>query len=176
MTVPTGTSAADVARAYLDALNDHDLDRAAAHWHPDVVEDYVVIGEFHGPVANRAFLEELLAAAPDFRLGIDRIVGDDSHAVVQWRATGTFTGDPFQGIHATGRPIDLRGVDVMHVVDGHLKHNTVYYDGLTFARQVGLLPAVRTLGDKAILGAFNAKTDVVKRLSTVRSKGRSPGA
>jgi len=63
MTTPASTSTADFARAYFEAINQHDLDRAAEHWNPDVVEDFVAIGEFRGPAAGRAFLAELFAAA-----------------------------------------------------------------------------------------------------------------
>ena len=92
------------------------------------------------------------------------MVGDDTRAVVQWRAHGTFTGAAFQGIHATGRSVELRGCDVMTFDEGRLRRNTIYYDGLTFARQIGMLPREGSPGDKAITAAFNAGTDVRARL------------
>jgi len=54
----------------------------------------------------------------------------------------------------------------MHIVDGRLKDNTIYYDGLRFARQIGLLPTESSRADKAIMGGFNLKTDA---LAGVRS-------
>lgn len=173
MTTQANMTSTEVAVALFEALNQRDLDRAFALWHPDLVEDFVVIGEFRGRAAARGFFEELFAAVPDFALTVDQVIGDDTHAVVQWHAAGTFTGGPFQGIHATGRSIELRGVDVLHIVDGLLERNTIYYDGLAFARQIGLLPAAQTLGDTAILTAFNAKTDVAKRLSALLSRGHA---
>jgi hypothetical protein len=84
---------------------------------------------------------------------------------VRWRVTGTFSGGPFQGVHATGRRVDLRGVDVMHIVDGLLVDNTIYYDGLSFARQIGMLPSAASRGDRAMTAAFNAQTDLRGRLT-----------
>lgn len=110
----------------------------------------------------------LFAALPDFDIEVVHITGDADHAVVQWEATGTFTGRPFQAVHATGRPIQLRGCDVMHFEEGKLKHNTVYYDGLGFARQIGLLPRAGSAADKAMTAAFNASIDL-------RSRAKSRG-
>jgi hypothetical protein len=83
---------------------------------------------------------------------------------VQWRITGTFSGGPFLGVHATGRRIELRGIDVMHIVDGLLVDNTIYYDMLSFARQIGMLPSAGSRGDRAMTAAFNAQTDLRGRL------------
>ena len=169
----TSTSPVDVASRIFEALNHQDLDQVAELWHPDLVDDFVAIGEFRGPDGARGFFEELFTAVPDIVFTVDRLIGDEEHAVVQWHITGTFSGGPFQGIHATGRTVALRGVDVMHIVDGQLRHNTIYYDGLTFARQIGLLPSEGTIADKAIMSGFNAKTDVFKRVAAAVPKGRT---
>ena len=49
----------------------------------------------------------------------------------------------------------------MRVEQGKLKHNTIYYDGLAFARQIGMLPREGSLFDKAMTTAFNACTDAI---------------
>jgi steroid delta-isomerase-like uncharacterized protein len=120
--------------------------------------------------AVRAFFRELFAAFPDFTMTVDRVVADDTSAVVQWHAAGTFTGGPFQGITPTGRRADIRGVDVMEITDGLIKH-TIYYDGATFARQIGLLPGLGSRADQALLAAFNAKTTLSQR---ARRRQRRP--
>jgi steroid delta-isomerase-like uncharacterized protein len=162
-----------VATQIFDALKGHDLDAVMALEHPDVVDDFVVLGRFEGRQAVRDFFSELFGAFPDFQIEMLNVVGDDTHAVVQWHAHGTFTGAPFQGIHATGRSVELRGCDVMKFDDGKLRSNTIYYDGLTFARQIGMLPREGSAADKAITAAFNAGTDVKARLS---QRPRKPDA
>ena len=152
------------ATEYFAALKSHDLDMAETFWHDEVVDDFVAIGKFYGKDMVRGFFTELFGALPDFDLEILHVVSDEEHAVVQWRATGTFTGTPFQGIHASGRSVELEGCDVMRFEDGKLRHNTIYYDGLDFARQIGMLPREGSSVDRAMTAAFNAGTDVKARL------------
>ena len=154
---------AEVARAAFDAATKRDPDAIVATGAPGYVDDFVAIGEIRGHDAIRAFFRDLFTAFPDFTMAIDKIVADDTAAVVQWHAAGTFTGGPFQGIAPTGRRVEVRGVDVMEVADGLVQHNTIYYDGASFARQVGLLPAVGSRADQALLAAFNAKTTLAQR-------------
>lgn len=174
MTEQVPSSPSSVANQIFDALKGQDLDAVMALEHPDVVDDFVVLGRLEGRQAVRDFFSGLFAAFPDFRIEMLDVVGDDTRAVVQWHAHGTFTGAPFQGIHATGRSVDLRGCDVMTFDEGRLRSNTIYYDGLTFARQIGLLPREGSAADRAITAAFNAGTDVRARLAQ-RSRTRDAG-
>jgi steroid delta-isomerase-like uncharacterized protein len=164
---------ADVARAAFDAVSRKDPDGIVATGAPGYVDDFVAIGEIRGHEAVRAFFRELFAAFPDFTMTVDRVVADDTSAVVQWHAAGTFSGGPFQGITATGRRVDIRGVDVMEIADGLVQHNTIYYDGATFARQIGLLPGLGTRADQAMLAAFNAKTTLSQRARDRRQRRTS---
>ena len=52
----------------------------------------------------------------------------------------------------------------MHIIDGLLVDNTIYYDGLSFARQIGMLPSAGSRGDRAMTAAFNAQTDLRRKL------------
>ena len=165
---------ADVARAAFDAVSKRDPDGIVATGAPEYVDDFVAVGEIRGHDAIRAFFRDLFAAFPDFTITVDRIVADDTAAVVQWHVAGTFTGGPFQGIAPTGRPVEIRGVDVMEIADGLVQHNTIYYDGATFARQIGLLPGLGSRADRALLAAFNAKTTLSQRIRD-RRRGRSSG-
>ena len=140
---------------------------------PGYVDDFVAIGEIRGHDAVRAFFGELFAAFPDFTMTVDKIVADDAAAVVQWHAAGAFTGGPFQGIEPTGRRVEVRGVDVMEIADGLVQHNTIYYDGATFARQIGLLPGLGSRADQALLAAFNAKTTLTQRVRDRRQRRSS---
>jgi SnoaL-like polyketide cyclase len=107
------------------------------------------------------------AAADSYR---GRGGGDDVGAAVRWVASGTFTGRPFQGIQPTGRRIEPRGVDYMEISDGLIKKNTIFYDGAEFARQIGMLPARDTVGERLLLAAFNAR---VRLRSLLRRRQRS---
>lgn len=160
----SSVSSTEVAARIFAGVAKRDLSVLESEAHPDVVEDFVAVGEFRGVSAVREFFAELYAAMPDFDLQVVKMLDAGDHAVVQWRATGTFIGTPFQGVHATGRRVELRGCDVMRIEAGRLVHNTVYYDGLAFARQIGLLPTEGSTADRAMTAAFNATTDLRARL------------
>ena len=156
-------SARDVALGSFEGVRLRDLDQIVADGHPeDYVDDFVAIGEFRGKDAVREFFRELFDAMPDFELAVERVVADETTAAVKWSAHGTFTGAPFQGIQATGKAVQLRGVDFFEVEDGLIRRNTVFYDGASFARQVGMLPREGSLADRAILMLFNLKTRLVR--------------
>ncbi len=173
MTSPSTRTPAEVARAIFDAVTARDPDGIVAHGAPDSVSDFVAIGEVHGQAAIRDFFRGLFAAFPDFEMTVDRIVADDTAAVVQWHAAGGFTGGPFQGILPTGRRIEIRGADVMEIDGGVIRHNTIYYDGAGFARQIGMLPAMGSRADRAMVSAFNAKTRLQQRYQDYRRSRRT---
>jgi steroid delta-isomerase-like uncharacterized protein len=147
-----------LAREAFDALNRHDLSRAEDFWGPNSVGHFLPMGEYRGTEAIAGFFESLIDAMPDLSIEVERILTASDWTTVQWRMRGTFTGQPFLGFDATGRPIDIRGVDVTEWRNGRVAHNTIYFDGAEFARQVGLLPPRDSVGDRAITTAFNAVT------------------
>jgi len=154
----------DLARTVIDRVDAHDLEGMETLSHPDLFEDVIAVGPLDGREAVQRFFGETFSAFPDFHIEIDRVIAADATACVQWRLSGTFTGTPFQGIRANGARVELRGVDVMEFEDGLLRRNTVYYDGATFARAVGMLPAQGSLGERAMLGGFNVFTSARQML------------
>lgn len=153
-----------VARRLFELIQARDLDALAELQHPDIVDDFLVLRPIRGRAAIRSFFESLLAAFPDFELRIERITADATSAVVQWRSVGTFTGAPFEGIEPNGKRVEIRGADCMVFEDGLIRHNTIYYDGATFARALGLLPAQGSAAERAMTSAFNAATAIKRRL------------
>jgi steroid delta-isomerase-like uncharacterized protein len=153
-------STEDVARSYFEAAAARDADGMASHWSADGVEDLVPIGILRGPAEVRGFFAELFAALPDFEFVVERITADERVAAVQWRASGTFDGGPFQGIDPTGRRVELRGCDCVEVENDKLVRNTAYWDNMEFARAVGMMPPLDSPGERAMKSAFNAFTKV----------------
>lgn len=158
------TRPADLMRSALEGVAARDVERTTAFADESSYLDFVVLGPIVGKTAAQAFFVELFAAVPDLQFDILRVMNaDDGTAVGQWQLQGTFSGGRFQGIDPTGRRVDIRGVDIMEFDNGVLRRNTVYYDGLTFARQIGLLPAEGTPADRALLSAFNGLTRVKQK-------------
>jgi steroid delta-isomerase-like uncharacterized protein len=147
-----------VARSYFEALAARDVDAMVSHWSPDGIEDIAGIGVLRGPHEVRDFFSSLNAALPDLEWVVERITGDTKVAAVQWRARGTFSGGQLLGLEPNGRQIDWRGCDCIEVEDGLIVRNTVYQDGLSFIRSVGLIPPQDSAAERAMFGAFNVAT------------------
>ena len=157
------SEAEGVVRASFAALDARDLARFRELLHPDAEDTFLALDRtFSGRDAIVAFFAEMFAAVPDSRLEVRRVVASGEHAAVEWTMRGTFSGAPFQGIRATGKRVAIDGVDVVAVRDGLQYKNTIYYDGASFARQIGLLPRLGSMADRATLAAFNAKTRLVR--------------
>jgi len=157
----------EVGRSYFEAIDSRDADAAAAHFHPDGIDDIVALGVFRGPEEVRDFFREMFLAMPDATMKVERIVADHEVAGVQWRLAGTFDGGPFQGIEPTGKRVELRGFDALEIdEDGKITRNTGYYDGAAFARAIGLLPPQDSGVDKAMLAGFNAVTKLRKAVAS----------
>jgi hypothetical protein len=52
----------------------------------------------------------------------------------------------------------------MRFEDGRLRHNTIHYDGASFARDIGLLPAQGSAAERGMTALFNAATGVRRAL------------
>jgi steroid delta-isomerase-like uncharacterized protein len=148
----------EVALAVVAATQARDPDAMVALGHPDYIDEFVPIGEKRGKDAIRSFFAEMFAAFPDFEFEAERIVADDRHAVLQWKASGTFTGGGFQGIEPTGRRVVNRGVDVMEIDHGLLRRITIYYDGLGVARAMGVLPPKGSFFERTMLFLVNIRS------------------
>ncbi len=165
-------SPGQLAREMFEALFERrDIDAVRPFWTDSTVDHFLALGfDARGPEQIAAFFAELHAAIPDMKMTIENIVEDDRHAVVQWHATGTFDGAPFQGVEPTGGRIELRGCDAFRFTeDGKVDVNTIYYDGAEFARQIGMLPARDSTADRALLAGFNARVRLRRRLARRRA-------
>lgn len=158
-----------LARSYFEAVAKRDTDAMAGHWREDGVDELVPVGPLRGTGEIVAFFRELFEAVPDSEMTVTRVVAGETQAVVEWRMTGHFTGGPFQGFDPTGSRVDLRGLDLLEVEDDQIVGITAYYDGLTFARQIGLMPPENSSAENAIKSAFNASTKVRRAIADWRS-------
>jgi predicted ester cyclase len=148
------------ARSYFEAIAGRNPDVIASHWGSDAVADIVPLVVLRGPEQIKGFFRELFAAFPSLETTVARVVADDKQAAVEWRMAGTFSGGSFQGIDPTGKPVEMRGVDLLEIQEQAIVSSVTYYDGADFARQVGMLPPRDSGPERAIKNTFNAVTRV----------------
>ncbi len=156
------------ARSYFDALARRDVEAMGDHWKEDGVADMVPLGILRGRAEIKAFFRDMFAALPDLETTVIRVATTANEVAVEWRMNGTFSGAPFQGIEPTGKPIELRGVDVIEVADDQNVANTAYYDGMAFARGAGLLPSQDSGAERAMKSAVNAATRLRRKVADGR--------
>jgi steroid delta-isomerase-like uncharacterized protein len=156
------------ARSYFEAIANRDVDGVLSHWSDEGVIDLVPLGVLRGSAQIRGFFRELFGAFPDAEMTVTRLAAGQSEVAVEWRMSATFTGEPFQGVEATGRPIELRGIDLIEIEDGKNVSNTAYYDGMAFGRAVGLLPQQDSSAERAMKGAVNAVTKARRVVADLR--------
>jgi len=157
------------ARSYFDALARRDAAGMVAHWSEDGVADIVPLGVLRGHAEIFEMFRGLFAAFPDLETTVSRVVAGEREAAVEWRMTGHFTGEQLEGVDPTGRRIDFRGVDYIEIADGKNVSVTAYYDGMDFARQIGLMPPRESSAERAMKSAFNAATKVRRALAERRA-------
>jgi glyoxylase-like metal-dependent hydrolase (beta-lactamase superfamily II)/predicted ester cyclase len=157
---------ARVAAAYFDAIARHDVEAAVACWRPGGRENVRGQVDTTAPEGVREFLTGIIAPFPDLRFEVVETTVQDDRACVRWEATGTFTGVPFQGVEPTGAPLRIEGADVVIVRDGQIVENNAYADGMSIARQLGLMPPDGSKAEQAMKQAFNARTKAAAKLGS----------
>jgi glyoxylase-like metal-dependent hydrolase (beta-lactamase superfamily II)/ketosteroid isomerase-like protein len=156
-----GGDAETVARRYFEALDAHDVERAVAMWAPGGREYVRGQVDVTAPEGVREFIGALAQAMPDLKMEVLETTTEGERCAVQYRITGTFAGsEPFNGVAPTGAPVALEGVDVLTVRDGLIQGNEAFPDGLSFAREIGLMPPQGSSAEQRLMGAFNLKTRV----------------
>ena len=160
-----------IVKEYFDALADHDLDRAVTFWKPGSPDRIHGIAEFTAPDGIREYFSEVFAAFPDWRFEVLELAGSGDLAAARWRIQATFSGPGrLQGVAPTGKKVTLEGCDMFRVVDELIVENNAYTNGLQMAQQIGLMPPQGSAAERAMTGAFNAKTAAAEAIRKLRER------
>ena len=123
-----------LAEAFVRMLNTHD---------PDLVDDFVATDyRNHNPFvddgreANRQFWAMFFAALPDLTATMEDLVVAGDRVVGRFVYRGTHRGD-FMGIPATGRPVEMRSIDIWRVADSMFVEHWDELNTLEFFQQLG---------------------------------------
>jgi steroid delta-isomerase-like uncharacterized protein len=89
-----------------------------------------------GAEGFKQVIAQFRAAFPDMAVTIEDEFADGDLVGTRGRFTGTHKGD-FMGIPASGRPIDIKYIDLWRVRDGKLAENWVQMDTAGLMQQIG---------------------------------------
>lgn len=126
-----------LAEAYLAMLNTHDPDAVDRF----VAEHYVNHNPFvdDGREANRQFWAGFFAGLPDLTATMEDLIVSGDRVVGRFVYRGTHTGD-LVGVPATGRPVEMRSIDIWRVADGLFVEHWDELNLLQVFQQIGALP------------------------------------
>ena len=106
----------------------------------DSVDHDPAPGQGPGPQGFRDMFTELRTAFPDLHIDVEHLTATDDDVAFAYTITGTQDG-PFQGHPATGRKIEVRGMQIGRFESGKLVERWGSSDQLGIMTQLGLLPA-----------------------------------
>jgi predicted ester cyclase len=160
--LPTDASNGQLVRWEFDRLNEHDVSALRPLW-TDKTVARLPDRTCRGADEIAAYFEAMFAAVPDWHVEVVALAEQGEDVFVQWHLTGTHSG-PLLGIASTGKRIALDGVDHFVVREGKPVSIFVVFDQLDYARQIGMMPPDGSIVDKALKGAFNARTKLARKL------------
>ena len=129
---------------YVELYNAGDLDGVIDLYADDAVQG-MPDGTFEGRSAIHDRLARELEAIPDVTHTVVSFIEQGDAFADEWTFVGTQTG-PFllpngTVLPPTGKRVEVRGMEIVRVgPDGKIVLNTLYYDNLAVAEQLGLVP------------------------------------
>jgi steroid delta-isomerase-like uncharacterized protein len=158
----TNMSNEDLIRWTFDRLNARDVDALMQVWTESTVERFPD-RTCRGATEIASYFRDVFAAIPDWNMQIVGLAAQGDDVFVHWRLSGTHSG-PLLGIEATGKHLEVDGVDHFTLRDGKIVSNFVIFDQMQFARGIGMMPADGSTADRAMKAAFNGRTKLLERL------------
>lgn len=103
-----------------------------------VFEDVAEGATYEGLTAIKQCLIDDITFAPDIKVEIISILVSENHGVLEWRWSGTQTGDISGLIPATNNKFSIRGVTLFEFGNNKIVKQSDYYDAATFLYQLGV--------------------------------------
>ena len=154
--MPTVPDVEALYHAVLAAWNDHDPGAMGDLITEDIVwEDPALPGPARGVAAVQEFMRGSWVAFPDLcfdETDSPHRTAEGDQVAWRWRMRGTMSGplDP-PGFAATGRSMEVEGVDLWTMRDGRIARYRAFYDMNDVARQLGIVPAPGSAAERGMV-------------------------
>lgn len=137
-------------RRYFDEVwNKGNLDKEAQFISEKVVVHAPPIpGLPPGVAGPLAVVGMFRAAMPDLHVSHDALFGGGNKVAHHWVARGTHIGAPLFGVPATGKEIQLNGINVFRIEGDKIVERWGAIDTLGVAQQMGLAPDPQAGGSR----------------------------
>jgi steroid delta-isomerase-like uncharacterized protein len=87
----------------------------------------------------KQFFAMFLAAFPDLSMKADQLISEGDIVCARATMTGTHNGE-FMGIPATGKPVEVKMIDIVRVRDGQAVEHWGLTDSMALMQQLGAIP------------------------------------
>ena len=128
----------DAMHGAFQVLNSGDFERTGEFLAPDFISHEVPPEYGAGIDGWIKYFTDFRAGFPDLHFTIDETVSEGDTVVCHCTMTGTHQGD-FMGITATGKRVEIRGVDIAHFSGGKGVEHWGYYDETGMMQQLGVM-------------------------------------
>jgi steroid delta-isomerase-like uncharacterized protein len=129
-----------VREFYDEVVNAGDIDRVDEFCTEDFVEHEEFPGTGPGREGVKQFFRTVRGAFPDFRIDVEDVIVEGDKVAVRMRMSGTQEAE-FMGVPATGKRIDVAGIDILRMVGDRAAEHWGVSDTMAMMQQLGALPA-----------------------------------
>jgi steroid delta-isomerase-like uncharacterized protein len=127
-----------VVRRFIDALfTEGDLGATDEYLSDDFVNHDPPIGLPPDAEGMRTAGAMFRAAFPDWHSDLQSLIGEGDIVVERFTASGTHRGE-LMGVAASGKTVELRGINIFRVRDGRISERWGRLDELGLFQQLGL--------------------------------------
>jgi steroid delta-isomerase-like uncharacterized protein len=126
-----------LVRRFEDVMNARDADAVAALFTPDFVDHAPWPGQSGDVAGFRAGLADMVAAFPDLRVDVHRVVANGDMLAWHFAISGSHLG-PFMGAEPTGRSFRVEAMDMLRLEDGRIAEHWGLMDSASMAEQLSL--------------------------------------
>jgi len=123
--------------AFGEAINTGHVDAFDNLVDPHSVDHDPAPGQQPGPDGYKKFFTEMRTAFPDLHIHVETLVADNDQVAFAYTLTGTHQG-PFQGHGATGKSVEVRGMQISRFAEGKLTERWGSTDEVAILAQLGL--------------------------------------
>ena len=167
-TTASGVDLAAFVARYMAAWNDHDPGAMAELVTADIVwEDPALPEPERGVAAVQEFMRASWVGFPDLRFDESdhpHRTAEGDQVAWRWRMRGTMTGplDP-PGFAPTGRSMEVEGVDLWTMRDGHIARSRAFYDLTDLTRQLAIAPPPGSRAERAMVRLQRVQAPILRR-------------
>jgi steroid delta-isomerase-like uncharacterized protein len=132
-----------VARAFFDALDRRDVDRAVSFLDQNAEWSFVGSICMRGSEALRQAMQAHFATFPDHQEELTDLIATEERVAVEYVGRGTHQAPfdtPYGQIPPTGRRVELPSCDVHQIKNGKIVEIHTYFDWASLFQQLGVIP------------------------------------